>query len=145
MNAEISTSITIVDADIAGLHSRLGADKVGKVNPPRLGTTMPEIESLRLKSLPKNQQQRSTAPQPAGSCGDRRTSGNSTQNPMDPLVFSGSETPTPVQWSSYPIAGIRGNDGELSSLVPILMMARVLMPLVHRLSEITSILHVMTI
>ncbi|WOL05809.1 methyltransferase-like protein 1 isoform X1 [Canna indica] len=114
----------------AEAYTRNFCDKEGKVwqggggrNPPpdapHLVITTPEIESLRPKSPPqKNQQQQSTPLLPGGS-GNRRASGNSPQNPMNQsfnvmnLDLPGTEPPTPAPWSSSPMIGFRGPDGEL--------------------------------
>ncbi|XP_042439564.1 N6-adenosine-methyltransferase non-catalytic subunit MTB-like [Zingiber officinale] len=106
-------------------------DKDGKVwqggggrNPPpdapHLVLTTPEIESLRPKSPPQKNQQQSA---PIVSSGNRRPSGNSPQNPMNPSFHGtmnadlpGSEPATPAPWSSSPMVGFRGPDGELMGM-----------------------------
>lgn len=109
------------------------ADKDGKVwqggggrNPPpdapHLVMTTSEIESLRPKSPPQKNQQQSTPLLQTGSSSNRRPSGNSPQNPMNPSLsglnadFSGSEPATPAPWSSSPMVAYRGPDPEMMNV-----------------------------
>ncbi|CAD5170453.1 unnamed protein product [Musa acuminata subsp. malaccensis] len=117
----------------AEAYVRNFSDKDGKVwqggggrNPPpdapHLVMTTSEIESLRPKSPPQKNQQQSTPLLQTGSSSNRRPSGNSPQNPMNPSLsglnadFSGSEPATPAPWSSSPMVGYRGPDPEMMSV-----------------------------
>ncbi|KAJ7969910.1 methyltransferase-like protein 1 [Quillaja saponaria] len=109
------------------------ADKDGKVwhggggrNPPpeapHLVLTTPDIEALRPKSPMKNQQQlqqqQSTSISlTAANSSNRRSSGNSPQNPtgfgLNQEAFS-SNPSTPAPWAS-PMEGFKGREGILPS------------------------------